>query len=77
MNHDRVFRRHPVRYLAQNLFIVIGLVLVWRGVWYLLDGLDIYLWGDPTHEISALLGIVVGLLILFVPDHDLKEIQRL
>jgi hypothetical protein len=77
MQIDKQFRHHPLRYLVQNLFIVIGLVLVWRGVWYILDGLDLYLWGDPSHMGSALLGIIVGLLVLFIPDHDLKEIQRL
>jgi hypothetical protein len=77
MQVDGHFMRHPMRYLAQNLLIVLGLVLVWRGVWYILDGLDIYLWGDPSHMVSAFAGIVIGLLILFIPDHDLKEIQRL
>jgi len=71
------FHKHPLRYLAQNLFIVIGLVLVWRGIWYILDGLDLFLWGDPSHMWSALIGTVVGFLILFIPDHDLKEIQKL
>jgi len=75
MNND--FHKHPVRYLAKNLFIVVGLVLIWRGIWYLLDGVDIYLLNDPTHALSALGGIIVGLLILFIPDHDLKAIQKL
>lgn len=73
---NETFRDHPLRYLAQNLFIVIGLVLIWRGVWYILDGLDLLFFGG-THWLSALAGIIVGLVILFIPDHDLKEIQRL
>ena len=68
---------HPLRYFAKNLSIVIGLVLIWRGIWYVLDGVDIYLLGDPTHTFSALGGILLGLLILYVPDHDLKELQKL
>lgn len=74
---NSAFHDHPIRYLAQNLFIVIGLVLIWRGVWYVLDGIDRYIFGDPTHILSAVGGIIVGLLILFIPDHDLKEIQKL
>lgn len=70
------FHRHPVRYLAQNLFIVIGLVLIWRGIWYTLDEIDNALLGG-NHILSAIAGIVVGLLILYLPDHDLKEIQKL
>lgn len=63
-------------YLIKNLSIVVGLVLVWRGVWYVLDGIDlIFFRGD--HAITGVAGIVVGLLILYLPDHDLKEIQKL
>lgn len=74
MNHQ--WHRHPLRYLAQNLSIVIGLVLVWRGVWYTLDNVDVLLFGS-SHTWTALGGIVLGFLILFIPDHDLKEIQKL
>lgn len=69
--------RHLLRYFRDNIAIVIGLVLIWRGIWYVLDGLDKYLWGDPSHILSAIGGIIVGLLILYLPDHDLKEIQKL
>ncbi len=63
-------------YLIQNLSIVIGLVLVWRGIWHVLDAVDRYLLnGDIL--ITAFGGIVIGLLILYLPDKDLKEIQKL
>lgn len=75
MNND--FHKHPLRYFAKNISIVVGLVLIWRGIWYVLDGIDYYLFGDPSHIITAIGGILVGLLILFLPDHDLKEIQKL
>ena len=63
-------------YLAKNLAIVIGLVLIWRGIWHVLDGIDIYLL-DGNKMITAFGGIIVGLLILYLPDKDLKEIQKL
>ena len=34
-----------LQYLAKNISIVIGLVLVWRGIWYVLDGLDKWIFG--------------------------------
>jgi len=49
---------------------------MWRGTWYVLDELDILLFGG-NHSYSAFLGIIVGLLILYLPDHDLKEISKL
>lgn len=63
-------------YLAENLSVVIGLVLVWRGVWHILDGVDMYIL-DGNKMITAFGGIVLGLLILYLPDKDLKEIQKL
>ncbi len=64
------------RYLAKNLSIVLGLVLIWRGIWYVLDGIDLAFFNN-NHAITGVAGIVVGLIILYLPDHDLKEIQKL
>lgn len=65
-----------LRYFAENLSIVIGLVLIWRGVWYVLDGFDIFFFAG-NHAYTAVGGIALGLLILYLPDKDLKEIQKL
>ncbi len=65
-----------LQYLAKNIFIIIGLVLIWRGIWYVLDGLDKWLF-DGSHTWTALIGIIVGLVILYLPDKDLKEIEKL
>ncbi len=65
-----------LRYLTKNLGIVIGLVLIWRGIWYVLDGIDQWVFGG-NHVITAIGGIVLGLLILYLPDKDLKEIEKL
>jgi len=62
--------------LAKNFSIVIGVVLIWRGIWYVLDSLDQWLFGD-SHVWTALIGIIIGLLILYIPDKDLKEIEKL
>jgi len=63
-------------YFTQNLTVVIGLVLVWRGVWYVLDEIDILFFGG-NHALTAVVGIIIGLIVLYLPDHDLKEIQKL
>jgi uncharacterized membrane protein HdeD (DUF308 family) len=72
-------RRKPsnlLHYIARNLLTVIGIVLIWRGVWYLLDAFDAWLFGGE-HLITAIGGIILGLIVLFVPDKDLKEIEKL
>lgn len=63
-------------HLAKDISIVIGLVLIWRGIWYVLDGLDIVFFGS-SHLWTGIGGIIVGLVILYIPDHDLKEIEKL
>ena len=63
-------------YLAKNISIVFGLVLIWRGIWYILDELDILFFAG-SHAWTALGGVIVGLIILYVPDGDLKEIEKL
>ena len=65
-----------LQYLAKNISIVIGLVLIWRGIWYVLDDIDKWLF-DGSHAGTAIFGIIVGLAILYFPDKDLKEIEKL
>ena len=69
-------KRNIVAYFAKNISIVVGLVLIWRGIWYTLDAFDIVFCGG-SHIWSALGGIVLGLAILYIPDKDLKEIEKL
>jgi uncharacterized protein YjeT (DUF2065 family) len=63
-------------YLSKNLSVALGLVLVWRGIWYVLDSVDKFFF-DGSHFWTAVGGIVLGLLILYIPDKDLKEIEKL
>lgn len=65
-----------VRYIGRNLMTVVGIVFVWRGVWYALDEFDkAFFAGNPW--ISIVGGVVVGILLLYLPDKDLKEIEKL
>ena len=65
-----------VRYFIKTLSIVIGLVMIWRGVWYVLDYVDVILFGGYNHW-TGLLGVLLGVLLLYIPDRDLKEIEKL
>jgi hypothetical protein len=65
-----------VKYFAHNILVLIGLVLIWRGMWYVLDEIDILFFGE-SHIITTIGGIILGFLILYLPDKDLKEISNL
>lgn len=68
--------KNIIAYFAKNIGVVIALVLIWRGIWYSLDWLDAAAFAGD-HKFSALGGIILGLLILYLPDKDLKEIEKL
>lgn len=65
-----------LKYFVKNLSVVVGLVLIWRGVWYVMDYVDV-IYFSGNHAFTALGGIILGLFILFLPDGDLKEITNL
>ena len=65
-----------IKYFVSNLGLAFGLVLIWRGMWLLIDLMDKY-WFDNNTVYTAVGGIIIGLLILYVPDKDLKELQKL
>lgn len=62
-------------HLTKNIFAVGGFVLIWRGIWYILDWLDKWLCGG-SHFWSSLAGIVIGVIILYIADKDLKRIEK-
>ena len=62
--------------LLSNFSIAIAIILIWRGAWYLLDILDNQFFGG-SHIFTATGGIIVGVLILYIPDRDLKELAKL
>ena len=65
-----------IQYFGKNLGIIVGIVLVWRGVWYVLDEVD-KMYFDGGHLYTAIAGIIIGFLVLYLPDGDLKEIEKL
>ncbi|MFA5935468.1 MAG: hypothetical protein WC787_01260 [Patescibacteria group bacterium] len=62
--------------LFRNFSIALGILLVWRGIWYLFDIVDERFFGGD-HAATAIGGILAGLLILYLPDRDLKELGKL
>jgi len=76
MNWFFIKRKNLSAYFLSNLLTIVGIVLVWRGVWYVLDELDKIFFGS-SHLWTAVGGILLGLLVLYWPDKNLKEIEKL
>ena len=69
-------RSHILHYFAKNFAIVLGMVFIWRGIWYALDYIDSLIF-NGQHIVTAILGIMFGFALLYLPDHDLDEIKEL
>ncbi len=69
-------KRSTIHVFVKNISTVVGVVLIWRGIWYVLDKLDVLLFGG-SHAWTAIVGILIGLVILYLPDKDLKEIGKM
>lgn len=60
---------HPT---VNAIVVVFAIIMLWRGVWGLLD---VYLFpGSPTF--SYLLSIALGALVLHLDDFSLKDLKR-
>jgi hypothetical protein len=69
-------KHKDLKYFVRTLSIIIGLVLIWRGIWHVVDYLDITVF-DNNKLWTAIGGIILGILMLYIPDRDLKEIEKL
>lgn len=69
-------KHKDLKYFVRTLSIIVGLVLIWRGIWHVVDYLDITVF-EGNKLWTALGGIILGLLMLYLPDRDLKEIEKL
>lgn len=64
------------RYFVRTTSVVVGIVVVWRGIWHILDEIERIFFGGEVFW-TAIVGIILGLLFLYIPDYDLKEIEKL
>ena len=70
MTRKRLFR------LIISISVAGSIILIWRGIWYLLDLVDSQFFGG-SHIFTAIGGIILGILILYLPDHNLDELAKL
>ncbi len=76
MDYNKSMKSKVFLSSLKNFSVALGIILIWRGLWYVLDWVDAA-WFMNNHLYTALGGIALGILILYLPDKDLKELGRL
>lgn len=76
MSYNSNVKTLDLKYFSKGISVAIGIILIWRGVWIILDLLDKFLLGG-NHVVTAVGGIIVGILMLYLPDKNLKALERL
>lgn len=64
------------RGLYDALVTVTGVVLVWRGIWLVLDTIDIIIF-KGMHAFTGIVGVAVGLTILWRHHKNFDELRKL
>ncbi len=68
-------KKHTWRDHSYHILTAIAMVLIWRGTWYILDSIDKTFF-DGSYWITSIGGIIIGLLIFYAPDGDVKELKH-
>lgn len=62
--------------LFRNFSVAAAIIMIWRGIWYVLDIVDVWFFGG-SHVWTAIAGVIIGIVILYIPDHNLDELGKL
>ncbi len=64
-----------LRQMRHSLYVIIGVVFVWRGVWVILDVIDHrYFGGNNVLFASAL--IALGIWLMYLHDHRYDRLDH-
>ncbi len=59
--------------LRESVLALVGAVLIWRGIWVLLERFDARFFGG-NHVLSALIGITIGVIMIYFADKDIEDL---
>lgn len=69
-------KRPALKILMRQFLIAVGVLLIWRSLWHALDYVDIHVF-QGNGAVTIIGGLILGIMILYLPDHDLKELGKL
>ncbi len=63
------------RQILNSLYVIIGVVFIWRGAWALLDIFESYLFGTMNIGFSLAL-IIIGAALIYLHDHRYDKMDH-
>lgn len=69
-------KKNPLIFILKKTTYLTAIVLIWRGIWILLDEIDILLF-NGSQEWTAIGGIILGLILLVLPEKNLKNFEKI
>ncbi len=64
-----------LRQIINSLYVLLGVVFVWRGAWVILDVIDRWLFGGED-VLFAIALILVGIGLLYLHDHRYDKLDH-
>ena len=64
-----------LRQIINSIYVLLGVVFVWRGVWVILDVIDHRFFGG-NDELFALGLILIGIGLLYLHDHRYDKLDH-
>lgn len=63
------------RQLLNSLYVIVGVIFIWRGVWAVLDIIEYYFFGEAHLGFSIAL-IIAGMAFIYLHDHRYDKMDH-
>ena len=64
-----------LRQMVNSLYVIVGVVFVWRGAWVILDAVD-HRWFGGNDVLFAVALIAVGIGFMYLHDHRYDRLDH-
>ncbi|MBI2055387.1 MAG: hypothetical protein HYT42_00650 [Candidatus Sungbacteria bacterium] len=64
-----------IKQLTNNIYVIVGVVFVWRGGWVILDVIDRKFFGGEN-IIFAVATIAIGIGLMYLHDHHYDRLDH-
>lgn len=67
--------KHLIRQMLNSLYVIVGVVFVWRGAWVVLDAVDYQYFGGNSIPFAIVM-IAAGIGLMYLHDHRYDRLDH-